>query len=361
MSRSYKNPPVLEALCEFKFQPDAKWDDAIPDLIHEKIKAQFPERLQENPPTTQFRPAGRESALLQVAPNLLAINQLKPYPTWRQFKQLILDAYVTYRELAHPTGIARLGLRYINQIEIPGAEVDIGRFLRGCPPSAHKLFLSTAFPFEAGRENLSLILAHVPHSEGEVSRFFLDLDYGIPAAPMALEEIDQRLERAHDRIEHVFEAMITDETRRLFGWEKKESHFPEIPQSGTPTRRDAKAVHEAQAQYGTSAAESASAAHEILPSTPMQSLAETSTAKINTTEIVAHYRAHLQELAAKIGEWQSAEAREAERWERLEMEMGVEKDIVFKEPEVPHRIIKAIVHNCGPAPVPPFFYDPVDE
>lgn len=30
MVRKYKNPPIIEALCEFQFGPDSSWDLAMP-------------------------------------------------------------------------------------------------------------------------------------------------------------------------------------------------------------------------------------------------------------------------------------------------------------------------------------------
>jgi uncharacterized protein (TIGR04255 family) len=366
MGRHYKNPPLFEAVCEFKFQPPASWNPAVPDLIYEKVKTQFPQREtmnglseEELAPSakTKFRRADG-SALLQVSSKLLAINQLRPYPTWRQFKQTILEAYAIYRELANPAGIIRLGLCYINQIEIPGTKIEIGRFLRSCPEGYHKLFLSTEFPFETEQENLAMILAHVPHAEGDFSRFYLDLDYGaFPQTAMAPETIATMLERAHNRIEQIFETSLTDETRRLFGEIKKTRPYPEADE---PSRLK---VHEAQASYITHVAAPPPAISSLKPSpaTTNHALEEMSTTAVDSSAAVAFYRDRVLELGNKAGHWEDAEAREAERWENLEMALGVEKDIVFKEPYRPKRRITAIVHNRGRAPVPPFFYDPIEE
>jgi uncharacterized protein (TIGR04255 family) len=366
MSKHYKNPPIIEAVCEFKFQPPASWNPAVPDLIYEKVQAQFPQReamngLSGEDPApdakTKFRRADG-SALLQVSPKLLAINQLRPYPTWPQLKKTILEAYAIYRELAQPSGLMRLGLRYINQIEIPETKIEIGRYLRGCPEGYHKLFLSTEFPFAAERENLAMIFAHVPHNEGDFLRFYLDLDYG--SFPMATEEFGPVLERAHDRLEQIFEASLTDETRRLFGEIKKTRPYPEADEQ---TLAPSGGVHEVQASYVTHAATPSPAISSLKPSpaTANHALEEMSTTAVDSSSAVAFYRDRVLELGNKAGHWEDAEAREAERWENLELALGVEKDIVFKEPEVPKRRITAIVHNRGRAPVPPYLFDPINE
>jgi len=364
MSKHYKNPPLLEAVCEFKFQPPASWNPAVPDLIYEKVQAQFPQREpmnglsgEEPAPNakTKFRRADG-SALLQISPNLLAINQLRPYPTWAQFKQMIGEAYSLYREIARPTSITRLGLRYINQIEIPGTKIKIDRYLRGCPEGYHKLFLSTEFLFEAERENLAMILAHVPHNEGEFLRFYLDLDYGV--FPMTAEEIDPLLERAHDRLEQIFEASLTDETRRLFGEIKKMRPYPEASE-----RALAGAMHEGLASYVTHAAMPPPAISSLKPSsaTTNHALEEMSTTAVDSSSSVAFYRGRVLELGHKAGHWEDAEAREAERWENLELALGVEKDIVFKTPDVPTYRIKGILNYVGREEPPTYHFDEVED
>ncbi|QMS90513.1 hypothetical protein HUN01_24125 [Nostoc edaphicum CCNP1411] len=36
--RQYPNPPIEEAVCEFRFAPDPAWNLTIPGLFYEKIK-----------------------------------------------------------------------------------------------------------------------------------------------------------------------------------------------------------------------------------------------------------------------------------------------------------------------------------
>ncbi len=41
MRKKYKNPPVVEALCEFFFS-GSKWDSTIPGMFFDKIKQDYP-------------------------------------------------------------------------------------------------------------------------------------------------------------------------------------------------------------------------------------------------------------------------------------------------------------------------------
>lgn len=143
MGRRYRNPPVIEALCEFRFEPGQPWDLAVPGLVYEKIRDDFPKRRQarvlEARITARPSEVGQEilttdrmqflrkdeKALIQVGRDLLAVNHLRPYPSWQAFLPLIRQGLSAYREAAHPSGLSRVGLRYINRIEIPGPSIKL--------------------------------------------------------------------------------------------------------------------------------------------------------------------------------------------------------------------------------------------
>ncbi|MGQ0654564.1 MAG: TIGR04255 family protein [Betaproteobacteria bacterium] len=46
MPKKYKNPPIIEAICEFRFSETSPWDLTIPGLIYELVKDKFPKRVQ---------------------------------------------------------------------------------------------------------------------------------------------------------------------------------------------------------------------------------------------------------------------------------------------------------------------------
>jgi uncharacterized protein (TIGR04255 family) len=46
MSNEYKNPPAIEAVCEFRLSPETEWDITIPGLIYERVKEKFPIKEQ---------------------------------------------------------------------------------------------------------------------------------------------------------------------------------------------------------------------------------------------------------------------------------------------------------------------------
>jgi hypothetical protein len=175
---------------------------------------------------------------------------------------------------------------------------------------------------------------------------------------MAPETIATILERAHDRVEQIFETSLTDEMRRLFGEIKKVRPYPESDEQAS-----AGAVHEAHVSYITHAATPSPAISSLKPSpvTTNHALEEMSTTAVDSTAAVAFYRDRVLALGNKAGHWDDAEAREAERWENLELALGVEKDIVFKEPEVPTYRIKGILNYVGREEPPTYRFDEVED
>lgn len=243
VSRLYQKPPLIEALCEFQFT-DGEWDWTIPGLVYQQIKDEFP--IKRQAPTVEFEVQadleqvsqrlkgglGRmqflredETALVQVGPQLLVVNQLRPYRHWSRFKPLILDTLEIYRQVAGPAGFKRIGLRYVNQIQLPSDEVDLSTYFSYGPrlpdPIASDPIRSLLLRVDLGqishRGHLILTLASAPKGDQGGLTLILDLDFAtVSAAHITLDGIGAWIEQAHDRIETAFEASITDQLRALF-------------------------------------------------------------------------------------------------------------------------------------------------
>ncbi len=246
MSRKYSNPPIVEALCEFQFIPSQPWDMTIPGLLYEKINREFPVKQQQMGFGIGFQPkeGGMElriemsqrmqffrsdkSALVQVGPDLLTINHLKPYPTWEEFKPLILKNLEIYKDIAKPKGFKRIGLRYINKIEFDEHPIELTDYFNYYPfiptnlPQMHEAFqVRVEIPYEEGRGRLLLTLASMIPEKLNVPSILLDLDYIMAISEsVLLDQTSDWIEKAHTIVENVFEACITNKYRSLFGEEK---------------------------------------------------------------------------------------------------------------------------------------------
>jgi len=162
------------------------------------------------------------------------------YVGWEPFRALVGDALHARREVGEIDGVERVGLRYIDEIRVPGQEgIDwepwVDTSLLGPAPLGEKLGLSvvewqglTAFTPGANR---SLVLRYGPRhgyavepgadlkrSTPNPGPFFLtDIDsFWIPSEGIPVFDVDQLVARSdelHAPVSKLFESLITDRLR----------------------------------------------------------------------------------------------------------------------------------------------------
>ena len=246
MTKAYRNPPLIEAVCDFRLMADSPWDLTIHGLIYEKIKKSFPHKEQRLIQEFEMNqgPKGIEQQLrvsersifltedktifVQVGPHLLAVNCLKPYPRWARFKPKIEEAFNALISSTEVKGLARIGHRVINRIEIPAIPILLDDYLEFRPFLGNNLsqtmdsfILGCVLPFNENRDFCKIQLTNgIPDTSGH-GAFLLDIDYfmeksdGIPFSN-ALKWIEE----AHRQVNNIFEGCITDRLREIFQEEK---------------------------------------------------------------------------------------------------------------------------------------------
>lgn len=228
MKRSYRNPPVVEALCEVFFTGSA-WDLAVPGLFYEQVRGRFPERGQREDaegistePRAEFW-SGDRSRLVQVGRDLLVVNQLRPYPHYEDWRPIVLEMCALYREVAKPAAVERATLRYLNRIPVPETfqmetffriYAEVPKEIGG----GHRAFL-IRLELPALHEEHQLILTFGRANPEPESRHALMLDlYDIAklTGPDTFAGLAQTMDEAHANIERAFEGAITDALRARF-------------------------------------------------------------------------------------------------------------------------------------------------
>lgn len=249
--RRYKNPPIEEALCEFRFLPGQEWDLTMPGKLHTAVHDSYPgkPRQQKVVEAALHAQAGVASNLMfreglarvqlvtedakrlvGIGPDALSIHMLRPYQNpaspdssgWDEFRPRIQEALDAYWKVAEPRAVHRIGLRYINKIVVPERSVDSADYFTCAPPHVDGLpnqmssFVGqVAYSYEDG-VRLVLNYATVDAAADNVA-FLLDIDV-IWQAGEGIDR-DEALTRADDlraRERAAFEALITDRSRRLF-------------------------------------------------------------------------------------------------------------------------------------------------
>lgn len=247
MGKKYKYPPIIEAVCEFRFEPSSPWDQVFYGLFYEKIRnSGFQKRQpikevdlgvkqsangieQELKTTDRMRFLREdEKAFIQVGPDKLSVHHLKPYPSWPEFQPLVLKGFDAYLEAVKPKGIQRIGLRYINRIEIPGTKVKVEDYFEFYPFVGKQLpqefgpfIVGIEVPYEGDRDILRIMLTSIRSTTPNIACVVLDLDYFLnKPESVLLTNVSNWINIAHDHhVEEVFEACIRDPLRKIFGEE----------------------------------------------------------------------------------------------------------------------------------------------
>ena len=243
MRRSYRRPPIIEALCEFQFEPSQPWDGTFLGPIYDKVQPVFPKKRPVDTLQVQFGLPGHEApspsvvsepgsmwfvrgdekVLMKVGPDVISVHHLQPYSDWETLRGYIERALDAYRQAVRPRGVRRVGLRYINRLEVPGQNVAIGDYLFAVPSIPEKLpqqfsrwVQRVEIPYARLRGILALQTGSIHEEDQEDSAFLLDLDFSTsPFEAKPLASAVEWVERAHDEVERAFEACITPRARQL--------------------------------------------------------------------------------------------------------------------------------------------------
>lgn len=249
--RRYANPPIHEAICDFRFDGGGEWDPTIPGRLHVALDGAYAGRAQEQqvteitvassadrPPDLTFRrgiaksllttPDGRR--VVGVGPDVLSVHMLRPYQDpahteesgWDEFRRRIQQALTAYWKVARPRFVRRLAVRYINHILIDGTSWRLSDYFRcahsvaeDLPDNGDEFMGRVRYSYPDG-VRLTLFHGAIRTSEDR-SGFLLDLDVAWEGT--SLTSVEDAVARATDlrnRERSAFEAVITDKARELF-------------------------------------------------------------------------------------------------------------------------------------------------
>jgi len=240
--RKYRNPPVVEALCEIYFG-DSKWDGTLPGRFYEKIKTDYPKTKElqhigvevnvskEAQASKVHRGDSRlqffkqdGSQLIQIEKDLLVVNQLRPYPKFEEWKPVVDKMLGIYIELAGPKGIKQIGTRYIDKIIIPELSFRMEDYfclypeVPGSLSDRHGRFMMRLeIPVRHKGHNLVITFGTSMPESASTLALLLDIyDIYTSVELLSAVAVDKYIEEAHENIITAFENCITDKTRKLF-------------------------------------------------------------------------------------------------------------------------------------------------
>jgi uncharacterized protein (TIGR04255 family) len=238
----YKKPPITEAIISIVFAQPIN-DTALTDL-QRKFSKHYPhsqpiENVHVNlnigalPNTnvTETRERGYRlssndmTELLVLHPKSITVSQLAPYPGWQPFFERFCRDWTTRRRILGFQTVERIGVRYINRVDIPmeGKSIAHEDYLNVFPRVPAELGPLNAYTVQVQifmddlKAQLVINSASVPAPILKHASFVIDQDIvRLADVPQKDGDIFDLIGRIRDRKNHVFESCVTDQARSLF-------------------------------------------------------------------------------------------------------------------------------------------------
>jgi uncharacterized protein (TIGR04255 family) len=247
----YSRAPITEAIIDLRIVPAQGFsvENLVP--IREMVAGRYPIQEEEHVQYQQMSFVGTDLLQTEGGHQLngfrfvsedkrkifyarldgFAFSTRAPYDRWESFRDEARSLWNLYSSATMPEGVTRAAMRYINRIDIANAATGIRLedYLRTYPE------FSVDFPEDSVMNNFFmqlqlwqqdlgcwLIINEAPEvspEEGTLSvRLDLDLFREQYEEPWPVDDdtiVWEFLERLHDRKNEIFEASITNRTRRL--------------------------------------------------------------------------------------------------------------------------------------------------
>ncbi len=240
----FAKAPIAEALLDIRVTFSAPVELARLESFHDVIRDNYPvkqgrvkwhgeiqvakEKVQQairrEAEGFMFKSSDSQR-VVQVRQDGFTFNWLKPYQTWEAFRDEGRRHWERYRETFRPEAVTRLGLRYINRIELPLPFDDFRDFVKtapdiadGMPQAISALFLRLEIP-DTKRGLMAIVTETMesPVEDGRRLPLIFDIDIGRsatfePASAAVWETFEQMRECKNE----IFFASVTDRAKEMF-------------------------------------------------------------------------------------------------------------------------------------------------
>jgi len=238
---NYGKPPIVEAILEFQFEQEiayervqkasAKFSRSYP-ISETEFEIQGNIELGSQRVDLNQRPVGVKLSSSDRAKLTLArvksfsIAELAPYSGWDVFLQTAKTNWEIWRKAIGSQQISRIGMRYINRIDIPndGKGIMPSRYVTMFPPKPgfgpdQIDFYTMQVQMPVGHDSLQVTIntATVASPIPNANSLLLDLDlYTTVDIPRREDHLWEKVGAMRVQKNAVFEACITDDSRELF-------------------------------------------------------------------------------------------------------------------------------------------------
>lgn len=165
--------------------------------------------------------------MIQARLNSFAFSVFAPYDRWETFSEEVWSNWLKYQSVARPIRATRLGVRYINRIDIPQNVIEIKDYFRTAvdvspylPQMIGGYFFQVIVPLPRFNAAATIVSTIIPPPNEDTSSLILDIDtwrdVDIALSTAAGNEgLRDQVDVLREAKNYVFEACITDATRGL--------------------------------------------------------------------------------------------------------------------------------------------------
>ncbi|MCG2756881.1 MAG: TIGR04255 family protein [Desulfobacteraceae bacterium] len=241
----FPNAPITEAVIEIKAQLPEETALKSLESFHDHIKDRFPEKQEQRFIKADFKLSQKDTTLtlptktgtqgylfrslkekkvVQSKIDGFAFNKLKPYENWDLFRSEGRELWKLYSEIVNPIKVTRIGLRYINRIEVPLPFKDFSEYLLTNPQIAPQLPQAVSHFFmrlEVSNPDIeaTAIITQAMDKPTKTKRLplILDIDvFRITEYVEKTEEMWEDFEKLRDFKNDIFFNSVTEKAKELF-------------------------------------------------------------------------------------------------------------------------------------------------
>lgn len=151
-----------------------------------------------------------------------SFNMLRPYSNWDDFSTSAFSNLQKYLDLAKPHAITRIGLRYINRIDLPFENQEFENFIKylppvpaGLPKKFEKYFLQMQVPAEDGKSKAVISQTFEQDRNGRVP-FIIDIDVFQDERLKVDTPLTERFNSLRILKNRIFEDLVTENCKQFF-------------------------------------------------------------------------------------------------------------------------------------------------
>lgn len=243
----YRNAPIAEAVFDVRAILPADFDCNKFENFHDEIKKEFPTKEvsltytgsikieKGQKPVCGAKESGLNgflfkstdgTNLIQFKTSGFTFNKLRPYDNWKSFSEDAKKYLEEYLRITSPIKITRVGLRYINRLDIPLPIEDFEDYLNTVPYIAPEIpqvlaefFMRLVIPNSEDVPNVAIITETIDNkikTDGTFLPLILDIDVfrevDLNAGDKKIYEIFENLREYKNTI---FNSSITDKMKQL--------------------------------------------------------------------------------------------------------------------------------------------------